>query len=146
METVDELSELLSIEHPELALAVDKAISDISGFNYGVVTTEQNSIGRAILTSSVMKRANEKRIDNVEFYMSFFPLDLRAAFLIKISMKFSTLRDNWLKVHNAFADHTTTLKDDLDQVIYLHALFMEWIDDNLPEVMAGTYESRGGWF
>lgn len=146
METIHDLSELLSVEHPELARAVDKIVFEISGLNYGVISDEQNSFGRHFLTRQVMKRATARRVDHVEFFMAFFPVDLRAAFLIKISIKFQTLGESWLKAHHAFADHTTSLQADREQVEYLHSLFMQWIDDNLPLVMDGTYQSKGGWF
>ena len=73
METIHDLSELLSVEHPELARAVDKVVFEISGLNYGVISDEQNSFGRYFLTRQVMKRATAKRVDHVEFFMAFFP-------------------------------------------------------------------------
>ena len=146
MDTIQELSAQLSTEHPELCRAVEKVASEITELYYGAQSIEYNSNGRPFLSREVMKRANSKRIDHVEFFLAFFTPDLRAAFLIKLALKFKNLSGVWYNIHNSFSDKASSEESDREQVEFLHALFIQWIDENLPKVMEGSYQSRGNWF
>ncbi len=146
MDTIGELSDQLSLEHPELDEAVSKIFKEISDLYYGVNTHLTNKNGRPFLSRDVMKAANLKRIDHTEFFMAYFKPELRAAFLIKLSMEFRKMQEVWYYQHHSKADTLFSADSDKGQITYLNHLFTKWIDDALPLVMEDKYQCMGGWF
>ncbi len=144
MHTLNQLSEQISVQHPNLAASVDKVYGTISNLYYGIEGDRYPE--RKVLSLREMLKGGIKRVDHIEFYLAFFPEDLRAAFLIKLAMKFKGLDEQWLQTHRSLAATGDSPVEDRQQIDFLYGLFISWIDDNLPLVMNGSYVSRGGWF